>query len=166
MLTAALAALGSRAPAHAAGVGSAHSGTDQAGGRQHRAFARRIAQAAQTRRPGQTRPVVRLTLEEAVKFALERNLDIAVQRLNPEINDIAYRQHQVGLSPGADVAPSAARRTTTPMPGQPISGAQRRRPIVTGDSHTVNGGIAQSVPWGGGAFTVALNNNRQTRRPA
>ena len=30
-----------------------------------------------------------LTLDEAVKFALDRNLDIAVQRLNPEINDIA-----------------------------------------------------------------------------
>src|SRR3954447_9124392 len=36
------------------------------------------------------RPVVALTLDDAVKFALERNLDIAVQRLNPEINDIAY----------------------------------------------------------------------------
>ena len=43
--------------------------------------------------PGGTadnRPVVALTLDDAVKFALDRNLDIAVQRLNPEINDIAY----------------------------------------------------------------------------
>src|SRR6185295_7524496 len=39
---------------------------------------------------GDTRPIVRLTLDEAVKSALERNLDITVQRLNPEINDIAY----------------------------------------------------------------------------
>ena len=31
----------------------------------------------------------RLTLDDAVKFALDRNLDIAVQRLNPQINDIA-----------------------------------------------------------------------------
>src|SRR6185503_21138556 len=38
---------------------------------------------------GQPRSVP-LTLDDAVKFALERNLDIAVQRLNPEINDIAY----------------------------------------------------------------------------
>ena len=37
----------------------------------------------------QARPVVRLTLDEAVKLTLDRNLDIAVQRLNPEINDIA-----------------------------------------------------------------------------
>src|SRR5262245_58789566 len=34
-----------------------------------------------------TRPVIRLSLDEAVQFALDRNLDIAVQRLNPEIND-------------------------------------------------------------------------------
>src|SRR5213083_2603282 len=40
--------------------------------------------------PGDTRPVVALTLDDAVKFALDRNLDIAVQRLNPEINDILY----------------------------------------------------------------------------
>src|SRR5437867_1011490 len=39
--------------------------------------------------PGSTRPTVQLTLDDAVKLALDRNLDIAVQRLNPEINDIA-----------------------------------------------------------------------------
>ena len=43
------------------------------------------------RAPGETRPTLRLTLDEAVKFALDRNLDIAVQRLNPQINDIAVR---------------------------------------------------------------------------
>ena len=39
---------------------------------------------------GDNRPSVALTLDDAVKFALDRNLDIAVQRLNPEINDILY----------------------------------------------------------------------------
>ena len=39
---------------------------------------------------GDTRPSVPLTLDDAVRFALDRNLDIAVQRLNPEINDIVY----------------------------------------------------------------------------
>src|SRR5438105_1584290 len=39
---------------------------------------------------GDTRPMVRLTLDDAVKFALDHNLDIAVQRLNPEIGDISY----------------------------------------------------------------------------
>ena len=45
---------------------------------------------AQTTPPApDTRPVVRLSLDDAVKLALDRNLDIAVQRLNPQINDIA-----------------------------------------------------------------------------
>ena len=48
-------------------------------------------QVPATVQPGtENRPVVPITLDDAVKFALERNLDIAVQRLNPEINDIAY----------------------------------------------------------------------------
>src|SRR5471030_2180275 len=38
---------------------------------------------------GQARPVVHLTLDDAVKLALDHNLDIAVQRLNPAINDIS-----------------------------------------------------------------------------
>ena len=42
-----------------------------------------------TRAAGETTPTLRLTLDDAVKFALDRNLDIAVQRLNPQINDIA-----------------------------------------------------------------------------
>src|SRR5207244_4900031 len=47
--------------------------------------------AADVRQPatGESRPVVRLRLDDAVKFALARNLDISVQRLNPPIKDIA-----------------------------------------------------------------------------
>src|SRR5438128_1968514 len=48
------------------------------------------APATQTQTPAGQRPTVRLSLDDAVKAALDRNLDIAVQRLNPEINDIAY----------------------------------------------------------------------------
>ena len=36
-----------------------------------------------------TGPKMDLTLDDAVKAALDRNLDIAVQRLNPQVNDIA-----------------------------------------------------------------------------
>ena len=35
-----------------------------------------------------TGPSVSLTLDEAVKLALDRNLDIRVQRLNPQLQDI------------------------------------------------------------------------------
>ena len=44
-------------------------------------------------------PAVRLTLDDAVRFALERNLDIRVQRLNPELQDIALASAQAFYSP-------------------------------------------------------------------
>jgi hypothetical protein len=57
---------------------------------------------AQPGTSGDERPAVALTLDDAVKFALERNLDIAVQRLNPEINDIAYARADVGYLNAVD----------------------------------------------------------------
>src|SRR5437763_15256276 len=48
---------------------------------------------------GDARPVVHLTLEDAVKLTLDRNLDIAVQRLNPEINDIAIASARAVYNP-------------------------------------------------------------------
>ena len=117
-------------------------------------------QAAQTRAPGQTRPVVRLTLEEAVTFALDRNLDIAVQRLNPEINDIAIASIRTIYHPALTSTFSSTSQTTpnsSSVQGSQFAGV----PIVTSTA-VFNGGIAQSVPWGGGSFTAALNNNRNT----
>jgi outer membrane protein len=110
--------------------------------------------------PGQTRPVVRLALDEAVKFALDRNLDIAVQRLNPEINDIAYASIKSVYHPSLTstvLTQSQTTPATTTLSGSNQVGAPV---IATLDNY--NGGIAQAVPWGGGGFTVALNNNRQT----
>ncbi len=42
------------------------------------------AAATQSQAPD-TRPVVHLTIEDAVKAALDNNLDIVVQRLNPQL---------------------------------------------------------------------------------
>jgi outer membrane protein TolC len=117
-------------------------------------------QAAQTRAPGQARPVIRLTLDDAVKFALDRNLDIAVQRLNPQINDIAIASIRTVYHPSLTSTLSGA-STTTPNSSS-VSGSQVAGvPIITGAS-VFNGGLAQAVPWGGGSFSVALNNSRNT----
>ena len=86
---------------------------------------------------------MRLTLDDAVKLALDRNLDIAVQRLNPQINDIAVASLAVGLSPDADVArsstqshddavdtdasPAAARPARRSTPGTTTTTAASRR---------------------------------------
>jgi outer membrane protein len=105
-------------------------------------------------------PVVRLTLDEAVKLALDRNLDIAVQRLNPQINDISIASIRSIYHP---VLTSTLNKQSTTTPStSTISGTNAAgEPIVNGLS-TFNGGITQSVPWGGGNLAVAINNNRTT----
>lgn len=122
--------------------------------------AREAPQVPSTKSPGQTRPVVALTLEDAVKFALERNLDIAVQRLNPEINDIAIQSIRSIYHPSL-TSTLSTQSTTTPSTSTLSGGTQVGAPVEASLSN-FNGGVAQSIPWGGGNFTAALNNNRQT----
>src|SRR5437016_14614393 len=107
-------------------------------------------QAAPTQQPtlpGQptstTRPTVRLTLDDAVKFALDRNLDIAVQRLNPQISDIAYASIKSVYHPSLTSVLSTQSTTapaTTTLAGSNQTGA----PIVAGVTN-YNGGHAPSI---------------------
>jgi outer membrane protein len=108
---------------------------------------------------GDTRPVVHLTLDDAVKAALERNLDIAVQRLNPEINDIAYASIRSVYHPilTSTIGPQSVTVLPTNQTSVGTAGA-----VPSRDTMTFNGGVAQNVPWGGGAFTASLNNFKQT----
>jgi hypothetical protein len=104
---------------------------------------------------------VSLTLEDAVKFALERNLDISVQRLNPQINDIAYASLRSIYHPSLTSIVATQSQTTPATSTLSGGGGTAGVPVVAGLT-TYNGGIAQSIPWGGGAVNVALNNNKQT----
>jgi outer membrane protein len=115
---------------------------------------------AQTQAPGDTRPVVRLTLDDAVKFALDRNLNIVVARLNPEVNDISVQKIQSIYLPSL-ISTLSTQSTTTPATSTLSGGGGAAAPVVAGLT-TYNGGVSQSVPWGGGSFVVALNNNKST----
>src|SRR3954464_2010919 len=120
-------------------------------------------QAPATAQPGTTndnRPVVGLTLDDAVKFALERNLDIAVQRLNPEINDIAYASIKSVYHPSVTSLIST-QSTTAASTSTTSGGSAAGQPIIVGTTN-YNGGLAQSIPWGGGSATVTLNNPKNT----
>jgi outer membrane protein len=109
---------------------------------------------------GDTRQVVPLSLDDAVKFALDRNLDIAVQRLNPEINDIAYASLKSVYHPSLTSLLSTA-STTNPSTSTISGGGTAGAAIITGATN-FNGGLAQSIPWGGGSATVQLNNTKNT----
>ena len=160
MLTAALALSGLATPARAQQVSEARIREliKQAADPASR-LAGAVDAAAGRRRPT-TGPVVALTLDDAVKFALERNLDIAVQRLNPEINDIAYRQHQVGLPPGADVDPQRRSRRPTPPTATLTGGSAPARGSPSAVDQLQRRHRAEHSVGRRQRFTVALNNNQ------
>jgi outer membrane protein len=134
-----------------------------------RQFAEARSGEEQTRPTNPPQPGVRveLTLDDAVKRALERNLDIAVERLNPQTFDFALASLQANYRPTFN-SNYGMRSATTFTRSQTAGGD-----ILITDTFTGNNGILQNVKWGGGSFAVAWNNNRQaqsdlfaTRNPA
>ena len=106
-----------------------------------------------------TRPRVPLTLDDAVKLALDRNLDIAVQRLNPQTFALSLASLQAVYKP--TLTSQLSTQSQTNPSTSTIAGATAGTGITQG-LNTVNGGIAQSIPWGGGSFAATLNNSRTT----
>ncbi|MDE3154155.1 MAG: TolC family protein [Acidobacteriota bacterium] len=108
---------------------------------------------AASNQPG---PVRRLSIEDAVQLALEHNLDIQVQRLNPQIQDLNVVR---------------ARTNWTPKLQSTLNGYGRRDPvasILSGGASSVNSGqfatslgVNQLLPWGG-SYSADWQNQRQT----
>ncbi len=99
-------------------------------------------------------PRVELTLEDAIARALERNLDLVVQRLNPMVFDLSLAQQLAFYRPTVNANVSSSSRTN-PSSTQ-LDGGE----AVVSDTATVNGGLDQAVQQGGGNYTVNWNNNR------
>jgi outer membrane protein TolC len=101
-------------------------------------------------------PQVDLTLDDAIARALERNLDLVVQRLNPLVFDLSLAQQLAFYRPTVNANISNSSRTN-PASTQLDGGA-----AVVSDTVTVNGGLDQAVQRGGGNYTVNWNNNRSS----
>lgn len=99
-------------------------------------------------------PRIDLTLDEAVARALERNLDLAVQRLNPQVFDLNLAQQLAAYRPTFDTNFSNNSRTN-PSSTQ-LDGGES----VISDTVILNSGVSQEVGWGGGRYQVNFNNNR------
>ncbi len=108
--------------------------------------------------PAPTGPRVSLTLEDAVKRALENNLDIAVQRINQQIYDVDIASVRSVYSPTLTSLFSSqnAKNASTSTISGGATGA-----TISNSTMLFNGGLAQDVPWGGGSFAANLNNRRQ-----
>jgi outer membrane protein TolC len=104
--------------------------------------------------------VVELTLDDAVERALDRNLDIAVERLNPQGFDFQIAALEANYRP-TFTSTFGLRDTTTFTRSQTAGGD-----VVSTETLTSNNGFSQNLKWGGSSFAVAFNNNRQAQSDA
>jgi outer membrane protein TolC len=110
--------------------------------------------------PGEAHPVVQLTLDDVVRLTLDRNLGIAVQRLNPQISAFTLASIKTAYAPS--FASILASQSLENPPTSSILGLPAGASGVTVGMQTFNGGLTQNVPWGGGTWAVSLNNTRNT----
>lgn len=126
-------------------------------------FAAARAEAEQTRPttpPPAPGTIVELTLDDAVERALDRNLDIAVERLNPQTFDFQIAALEANYRP--TFTSNLGLRSQTFFARSQTAGGD----VLVTDTLTSNHGYQQNIKWGGGSFAVAFNNNRQEQSDA
>ena len=100
-----------------------------------------------------------LTLNDAIERALERNLDIAVERLNPQVQDLSVAQANAAFLPTVTSDFDLSRRVT-PSRTQLDGAGRLAQTAVETDSGSFSFGLEQAVKWGGGRYSVAWDNSR------
>ncbi len=94
---------------------------------------------------------VPLTLEDAVRHAVDNNLEMAVERLNPQTFDFTLAALRANYKP---VATSVIGRRDNVRP--PSNLLNPGSPNVS--TMTYNSGLTQNVMWGGGNMALTFNN--------
>jgi outer membrane protein TolC len=127
-----------------------------------REFAAARLEAEQTRPtvpPPPPGTVVELALDDATQRALERNLDIAVERLNPQSFDFSIAALDANYRPTLNS--NFGIRSQSNFQRSQTAGAANNLGLLTTDTLTNNYGVSQNMKWGGGSFAVGFNNSRQ-----
>ena len=111
-----------------------------------------IAAAAQAQSAAQSNDVVKpLSIDEAVKLALEQNLGIRIQRIDPQVQDVGIAQARSFWAPTVS---SAVNRNVTNQPPTSVFS-----PAYSSGTTNANVTMAQTLPWGG-SYTTGWINQR------
>jgi outer membrane protein len=105
----------------------------------------------------QTGPVTRLSADDAVRMALENNLGIQAERLGPQINTLAVAGARAAYAPV--LFSNFFNRSSTQPPSTFITGSGS---LLTTESLTQDGGLAQNIPWGGGNYSLSISGGKVT----
>lgn len=101
-------------------------------------------------------PVRRLSIEEAVALALEQNINLQVDRIDPQISDLAVSVARSGWTPA--LFSNLTNRSQTNPPTDIFGGAS----TVTNENLSSQVGMQQQLPWGGASYTAFWNSGRVT----
>lgn len=113
-----------------------------------------VKQATPVAVPPGTGPLAPITLEDAIARALERNIDIAVVRLNPRIREWDMVAQRASFLP--TLTGRAGPSGSTQLPRSTLDGGA----LITNDTITYNAGVTQALPWYGGSYSASFNNSR------
>jgi outer membrane protein len=103
---------------------------------------------------------LQLTLDDAIRLALDRNLDIAVQRLNPQTFDYSIGAIQAVYKP--TLTSRIANNSVLNPPTNTLQGVPTGQNGITQTAATFNAGYLQNFRWGGGSLLASANNSRNT----
>ncbi|MFM8535912.1 MAG: TolC family protein, partial [Acidimicrobiia bacterium] len=101
-----------------------------------------------------------MSIDDAVATALEQNLDLQVQRINPQLQDLSVTQFKAVYTPNF-VSTLSTADSTQPSTSFLDSGGANATGITSGQS-IWNFGLQSATPWYGGSYDVRWNNTRST----
>jgi outer membrane protein TolC len=106
--------------------------------------------------PDATGVVRRLSMDDAVALALEQNLDIRIQRINPQIQDVGVAQAKSFWAPS--FISLLSRQSQTLQSTSALSGGATS---ILNNTVAAQVGINQALPWGA-TYAANVNNSRFT----
>ena len=122
----------------------------------------RLVSNAEHRLQSDEIPVTRrfeLSLDDAIERALDRNLDIAVQRINPLVQDLGIASANAAFLPTFQTG-FGLNRATTPARTQLDGGRLAGSNAIITDRGNYDLGIGQQLKWGGCQYNVGWDSNR------
>ena len=120
-------------------------------------FNNALQAAAQTAAQQQAEgPVRRLAIDEAVKLALEQNLGIRIQRIDPQIQDVSVAAARSFWAPNLQT--SFSRNSQTQQSTSSLAGGATN--ILNSNLNSAIG-LNQTLPWGG-SYAATWNSSRFT----
>lgn len=101
-------------------------------------------------------PELQVSVDDAVRMALENNLGIRAERLSPQLQALANAQTRANYGPV--VFTNATKNSASNPPQNFLAGNE----FVTNAGFRSNAGVAQALKWGGGNYQASLDGSRNS----